>query len=55
MEKDSYTEMFQQAKQKSRKQGRQLVDSIRQMLIKKNVDEKIQNRILYSPFSEPKR
>ena len=55
MEKNSYTEMFQRAKQKSEKRNTQLVDSIKQALISKNVNETVQCRILYSHFSEPKK
>ena len=53
MEKNSYTEMFQRVKQKSEKQNNQLIDSIKKTLLKKNVNEIIQSRILYSHFSKP--
>ena len=55
MEKNSYTEMFQRAKQKSEKSNMQLVASIKQALSNKNVNETVQSRILYSHFSEPKK
>ena len=55
MEKNSYTEMFQRVKQNSEKRNTQLIDSIKQALIKKNADEAIQNRILYSHFTEPEK
>ena len=55
MEKNSYTEMFQRVKQKSEKKNTQLVDSIKQALIRKNANEAVQKRILYSHFSAPEK
>ena len=55
MEKNSYTEMFQRVKQKSEKKNKQLVDSIKQALLRKNADDAVQSRILYSHFSEPEK